>query len=140
MAREATDPRSSSARRRRKATASGKKEEVKPPSRREVLQVVAEYDYEMCRMLGHRWQPPNGSRPIEVVTIKRQGQTKHGLVAFPCYCPGCTTTRVDYINPRTGHLEQRKYELPDGYLLKGFGENRPSKDDWRREAVGRLVK
>lgn len=136
---EATDPNSPSYRRRKRAVARakrGKKETPKPPSRRAVLKLISEYDYELCRMLGHQWTPPNGKRPIEIVNTAG----KRGLVAYPVYCGQCNTTRMDYINPRTGHLEARKYNLPEGYLLKGLGDSRPSKDDWRKETLARVLK
>lgn len=110
---------------------------AKKPTRSEVLQLVREYDYEWCRMLGHSWEPPNGRKPIEVVTVKGQKGVRRGLIAVPFHCPRCDGTRIDYMN-RRGHLDSRRYDMPEGFYMPGLGDLRPSKDDWRREVIGRL--
>lgn len=81
-------------------------------------------DYGWCRASAHRWMPNTNGLVV-----------KAGVVTVNYKCENCDGERNDGIELSTGDLVSRRYEMPEGYVLqvKGTGEKRPKKSDWRKE-------
>ena len=80
-----------------------------------------------CRGLaGHRWRPPNN-------LIMDKG----GHIRIVLKCDGCDAVRNDAVDPKTGFVEHRQYDYPDGYLAKGQGRTKPG--EMRKMALTSLL-
>lgn len=61
-----------------------------------------------CRDFNHSWRPS---------TVRRR---PNGAYERELRCQRCRTYRVEYRN-RYGHLESRRYDYADDYVIKGLG-------------------
>lgn len=106
----------------------------KKPTQQQIRVQLKEYEHGWCRTLGHDWPHPRNGRPGQAVVV-----IGPGVIEMSIRCRDCGTQRIDHVSIRSGELLQRKYRHPDGYLAKGWGDDAPSRQEWRRMTLSNLV-
>lgn len=86
--------------------------------------------YRWCRASMHQWQVGSGIELLEEMP---------NMVLVSFHCDMCGLTRRDKVNYKNGDIVVRTYHHPEGYLIKGLGDDRPTKSHWRKKHYSELV-
>lgn len=88
--------------------------------------IVVPAKFGWCRGLaGHAWMPPKA--------LIMHGST----IEIDLTCIRCETTRNDYVAPKSGVVERRKYGYAEGYVYK-FGR-RPKPGELRHASLAAVM-
>lgn len=79
--------------------------------------------YLLCRTLGHAWYEQSAS------DLESAGRGFWWLVVS---CERCSARRVDLVGLKSGSVEKRRYEYPDGYEINETTTRSQLRVEWER--------
>lgn len=86
-------------------------------------------DFTQCRVFAHPWT--FGTQAIEY---------RNGQVVWNLTCSRCGATQELHTGRRSGEVEYRRYQLSEGYLWDGVGQQKPKKAELRVAMVATLMR